>query len=141
MLGRFSRTIVNLGRFLTVILPISPLAVQAQPLEPPGDIKVPKRSVWTDADYAGLPAASHPEVLTWERVYTLALIQLRNTLHVRQVDGSLPTGWTRKPSPSRPGGSVSPISDASATTSSPQESSRGMRGRRSSIPRQRFSIF
>lgn len=56
-----------------------PVVTTAPPTDKPGHegIKVQEIQLWDDGQFAGLPPKSHFEVLTWERVYTLALIHCR----------------------------------------------------------------
>ena len=57
-----------------------------------------------DTKIAGLPASSHPELLTWERVYALALVR------AVEVPGRAPRRSTRRPSQNRPREMGSPTS-------------------------------
>lgn len=62
-----------------------PIGVPANADPPPNATAVPPTThsaleairAWDDRAFAGLPAGSHPEVLTWERAYTLAVVRCR----------------------------------------------------------------
>ncbi len=62
---------------------------------------------------AGLSTGSLPEFLTWERIYTLALVRARTGAR------GVPKCSTRKSSPSLGRGTASPTSAGSSTTSLP----------------------
>ena len=81
------------------------LAQILQPHVPP--------SLEVDKEIAGLSASSHPEVLTWERVYALALCA------PVAAPGCAPRPSTRRPLQNRPRGMGSPTSAGSARSSSP----------------------
>jgi hypothetical protein len=70
--------LIHVGPFLGIVLLACSHPVHAQQEKVVEGLKIPEPKAWTDADYAGIPASSHPEVLTWERAYTLALIRHRN---------------------------------------------------------------
>ena len=90
MSSRAARVWLTLIVRLLVVIPLlTPSAAHAQEPQPLVARKIPEPRPWTDADYAGIPASSHPEVLTWERAYTLALIQYRMPTNERVLAETL----------------------------------------------------
>jgi hypothetical protein len=89
MFTRFTRIFTGACWLLIGIISTCGTSVLAAPQEEysaakAGEtIKVVAPKVWTDADYAGIPAASKPEILTWERAYMLALIRHRTPFKER----------------------------------------------------------
>jgi hypothetical protein len=83
MSRRFARNLFTLFSWLVAA---SMTGGRSAGAEAPQDARaaVPKdqggpapRLTWDDAAFAGLPPGARPELLTWERAYTLALVRLR----------------------------------------------------------------
>jgi len=84
--------IVSIGFLACVMLIVAASTVAGQPLPPPPEgaevnqllVAQVSPSLDSDKEIAGLSRGSRPELLTWERVYALALV------HARSRRGALP---------------------------------------------------